>query len=250
MYLESVTEDEGRTRLTHIKICGIQDAKHAISAAEEGADAVGLNFVPSSKREVTINQAKNLLAKLRATASGSYPVPEIVGLFADQPFEDVNAIAETLELDAVQLCGAEGMSYCNRISVPIYKTIPIDLTVPRSVILPKLMIGLQRHTLAGHKPILDTKIGESYGGTGTPFDWELAASLSPSFNFSVAGGLTPDNVSGAIKSIRPWGVDTSSGVENESGKEEGLIRAFIRTVRSTDSELRPGRLRALLRRGR
>lgn len=235
--------------MTHIKICGVQDAKHAISAAEEGADSVGLNFVPSSKRELTIKRAEILLGQFRRYAPMSHRIPEVVGLFADQPYEEINQITETLKLDAVQLCGSEGMSYCSRISVPIYKSIPIDLTLPRSVILPKLMIVLQRHSLAGHKLILDTKIGESYGGTGMSFDWDLAASLSPSFDFSIAGGLTPGNVSKAVRSIHPWGVDVSSGVENASGKDNQLIREFIRTVRSVDSESQSGWLRSLLRRG-
>lgn len=225
--------------MTRIQICGFRTAEAVITAIEAGVDAIGLVLVPSLSRTITVDEAGDLLREVRQ-ACANRRMPEIVGLFADQPAPYVNDVISKLGLDAVQLCGDEGLGYCGEMIAPIYKVVGIDATVPRSVILPKIMILLQRHSLAGHGLVLDARSEGEYGGTGSKVDWDLASELSTSFKFSLAGGLTPDNVEEAVRKVKPFGVDTSSGVEmidtvtGGRAKDPSKIRAFITAVRDVD----------------
>ncbi len=235
--------------MTKIKVCGFRQAGDALTAAEAGADYLALVFVPSAGRRLSAEEAEALLAEFRQRWTRE-PSPKWVGLFGDQPVEEVLSVTAQLGLDAVQLCGAEGMAYCARMTVPVFKVIGIDTQVPSSVVLPKLMVQLQRHSMAGHHPVLDTQVPGAYGGTGQTFDWELIRGLSHSFRFDLAGGLTEENVGRAIREVRPWGVDTSSGVESDGRKDPAKVRAFVKAVRETDTALAPKGLLGLLRRGR
>ena len=142
------------------------------------------------------------------------------------------------------------MAYCGQVAVPIYQVIAVDPALPRSVVLPKLMIMLQRHTMAGHRPVLDTLVSGAYGGTGQSFSRQLAADLAEAFKVDLAGGLTPENVAEVVKTVRPWGVDTSSGVETDGQKDPQRIRAFVDAVREADRSGQRRGLLGLLRRGR
>jgi phosphoribosylanthranilate isomerase len=219
--------------MTHVKICGFQTLEGAIAAVNAGADAVGLVFVPSARRALSIEDASSLLAELREYFGGK--VPEIVGLFADQPVEDVKRHIETLALDTVQLCGAEDVGYAEQLGVPIYKVIGIDPDIPISAQMPRIMVLQHRHQLAGHQIVIDTKVAGEYGGTGRTFDWDLAAGLAEGLDFSLAGGLNPDNVAEAVVAVKPWGVDTSSGVETDGEKDAAKVRAFVEAVRAVDA---------------
>jgi phosphoribosylanthranilate isomerase len=234
--------------MSRVQICGFQRAEDALVAAQAGVDAIGLVFVPTARRRVTVEQAESLLAEFRGQWAEK-PSPQWVGLFADQPVDEVNATVARLGLDAAQLCGAEGMGYCSQMTAPLYKVIAIDTTVPQSIVLPKLMVMLQRHTMAGHRPVLDAQVQGAYGGTGQTFDWSLAAGLSESYPLTLAGGLTPENVAEAVKMVRPWGVDTSSGVESDGQKDPARVRAFMEAVRQVDQAMKPKGLRALFSRG-
>lgn len=236
--------------MTHAKVCGFRSAVGAIAAIDAGADAIGLVFVPSAGRRVTVDEASDILREVRAHLAGREQAPEIVGLFADQPAEEVNDAVERLALDSVQLCGSEGMAYAAQMTVPVYKVISIDPNIPISSQLPKVMVLQQRHQLAGHGIVIDTMVAGEYGGTGQRFDWELAAGLAEGFDMSLAGGLTPDNVGEAVAQVRPWGVDTSSGVETDGEKDPAKIRAFIEAVREADAALARSPLKRLLGRGR
>ena len=219
--------------MTHVKICGFQTVEGAKAAVSAGADAVGLVFVPSARRALNIEQASALLAELREYFGGQ--VPEIVGLFADQPVGDVQQHIETLKLDTVQLCGAEDVGYAKKLGVPVYKVIGIDPDVPISAQMPRIMVLQHRHQLAGHQIVIDTKVAGEFGGTGRSFDWDIAANLAEGLDFSLAGGLTPDNVAEAVAAVKPWGVDTSSGVETDGVKDPAKIRAFVEAVRAADA---------------
>ena len=232
--------------MTHVKVCGFGSAEAAIAAVEAGADSIGLVFVPAARRRLSLEAAEELLAAVRAHAGER--MPEVVGLFADQPEDDVNRYVERLGLDAVQLCGAEGVAYAKALGVPVYKVIAIDPEVPIGAQLPKIMVLQQRHTMAGHRIVVDTKVAGEYGGTGQRFDWALAGELARTFEMNLAGGLTPENVAEAVRSVRPWGVDTSSGVETDGEKDPDKVRAFVRAVREADEALAPRGLRRLLRR--
>ena len=230
---------------THVKIDGFQTAEAAIAAVTAGADAIGLVFVPSAHRRLGLEEAKALLDQVRALV-GDAPMPEVVGLFADQPAEDVAEHIARLGLDAVQLCGAEGVEYANGLGVSIYKVISVDPEVPISAQMPRIMVLQQRHQLAGHRIVIDTKVPGEYGGTGRSFDWEFAGELARGIDLSLAGGLTPDNVGEAVAAVKPWGVDASSGVETDGEKDPEKVRRFVRAVREADEASAPRGLRRLL----
>lgn len=229
--------------MTHVKICGFQTAEAAIAAVDAGADAVGLVFVPSARRRLNMTKASTLLAELREHYGNGHP--EIVGLFADQPVEEVKEHIDKLGLDSVQLCGAEDVGYAKDLGVPVYKVIGIDPSIPISAQMPRIMVLQHRHQLAGHKIVIDTKVAGEYGGTGQTFDWEIAAELARGLDFSLAGGLTPDNVGDAVAHVKPWGVDASSGVESNGEKDLDKITAFVEAIRAIDRAPKAGLLSSL-----
>ena len=218
-----------------------------MAAVDAGADAIGLVFIRSAHRHVTLDQAQVLLAEVREQARGRV-LPEIVGLFGDQPVEEVAECVRELGLDAVQLCGAEGVAYAKELSVPIYKVIGIDPAIPISAQMPRIMVLQHRHQLAGHRIVIDTKVAGEYGGTGRTFDWELAADLAQGLDMSLAGGLTPENVGEAVMHVKPWGVDTSSGVETDGAKDAEKVRGFVAAVREADGGSKGGLRRLFGRR--
>ena len=230
--------------MTKIKICGIKTAEDALEIAKAGADAIGIVFVPSANRCISLEHADAILNEFRK-AWGERAAPSIVGMFGDQPISQVNDYVTQLNLDAVQLCGQEGMSYCSQIVAPIYKVIPINMKAPWAVAIPKMMIMLQRHTMAGHHPVLDAQLPGQYGGTGQAFEWSNIKDLSLSFSFNLAGGLNALNVADAISLIRPSGVDSSSGTETDGHKDPEKIRAFVTAVRDVDARLAPKGIRKL-----
>lgn len=231
--------------VTHVKICGFQTVEPMRAAIEAGADAVGLVFIPSARRGLTLDDAGRLLAEVRGAG---LVMPKVVGLFGDQPFDEVATTAEALQLDAVQLCGQEGMEYCAHLRIPIYKVISVDPQVPVSAQMPRIMLLQQRHALAGHRIVIDTKIAGEYGGTGQRFDWELASDLAQAFEMCLAGGLSPENVAEAVSQVRPWGVDASSGVETDGAKDVDKVRSFVAAVRAAEPRKRSGIWGRLLRR--
>ena len=228
--------------MTHVKICGFQTAEPVRAAIEAGADAVGLVFVPSAGRCITIEQAEGILSEVRTS---TMKMPKFVGLFADQPVEEVNLIVRTLGLDAVQLCGEESMAFSRQMSTPIYKVIGIDAQVPVAAQMPRIMVTQQRHALAGHRIVIDAKTPGVYGGTGQRLDWELARDLARAFELCLAGGLSPENVQEAIEQVHPWGVDASSGVETDGVKDAAKVAAFVDAVRASEPRRR-GRLARMI----
>ena len=229
--------------MTHVKICGFRSAGPLLAAVDAGADAVGLVFVPSARRCMTADEARAVLDEARASGR---TLPPIVGLFADQPLDEVRQTVETVGLDAVQLCGSEGVEYASQLGVPVYKVISIDAETPISAQMPRIMVLQQRHALAGHRMVLDAQAPGEYGGTGRRFDWDLAADFAGAFEMSLAGGLSPENVQEAVERVRPWGVDVSSGVETDGEKDPARVRAFVEAVRAVDARRKKGGLGRLL----
>ena len=223
-------------------MCGFRTPGPVLAAVEAGADAVGLVFVPSARRCVSVARAEEILREVRGSG---LDLPRFVGLFADQPADEVEGAVRVLGLDAVQFCGDEGVGYCAHVGVPVHKVIGIDPDVPAEAQMPRVMVIQQRHALAGHRIVIDAKTVGEYGGTGERFDWDLAAGLARSFEMSLAGGLSPDNVAEAVERVRPWGVDVSSGVETDGEKDPTKIRAFVENVRACERRERPRGLRRL-----
>ena len=230
--------------MIHVKVCGFITPEPMIAAARAGADAIGINFIPGLKRTVPPTKRESLLDTYRSTLQ-SQGGPQIVGLFGGQPAKEVNALVERLGLDAVQLCADEGMAYCAEMTVPIYKVIGVNPDVPISAQLPKIMVVAQRHTMAGHRIVLDARPAGALGGTGRRFDWEVAGQLAQAFDLQLAGGLNPENVSQAVTEVRPWGVDCSSGVETDGHKDVTKVLAFVEAARSADRAANLGPLQRL-----
>ena len=225
--------------MTYVKICGFRSAEPLIDAARAGADAVGLVFVPTARRRVSLSWGGAMLDEARAALSA---MPEVVGLFADQPAEEVCETVAALGLDAVQLCGGEGVGYAARLNAPARKVISVDAEIPIAAQMPRILVLQQRHALAGHRIVLDASAPGEHGGTGKRFDWDVAADLAAAFPMTLAGGLSPENVREAVERVRPWGVDVSSGVETDGEKDPAKARAFIAAVRAADARKKPGRL--------
>jgi phosphoribosylanthranilate isomerase len=218
--------------VTLVKICGVSDVKHARAAAALGADFVGLVFAPSS-RQVTLGQAKRISAGLgkgqspriskRDTALIVAALdsrrPLLVGVFADQDADTINAISEDVGLDLIQLSGSEPWEVCDHINRPIFKC----MKVRQGETAKQVMV----HVHEGAVVLLDPYVEGTYGGTGRTLDWSMAAEIAQQTPTVLAGGLTPKNVRDAVRTVHPWAVDVSSGVETEGVKDSDKIRAFI-----------------------
>ncbi len=212
-----------------VKICGIRALEDALVAAEAGADFIGMVFVPERHRRITADAAKAIVEGVR-TSGG--PAPRIVGLFADQPLNEVNSMVEYAGLDLVQLCGKETVEYAGQISCGVIKVVHVAESATAA---DDAGTGARVKDFSGvgHLVTLDRYVEGVQGGTGKGFDWGVAASLSQAgLPFLLAGGLTPGNVSKAIAAVRPWGVDVSSGVETDGNKDHQKIRDFMENARS------------------
>ena len=155
-----------------------------------------------------------------------------MGLFADQPIDEVNRHIKNCQLKQVQLCGSESLDYCGQVLVPVIKVIHVPESLAQDGDLDRLAESVQKYRDAGHLVTLDRQVEGLQGGTGKSFDWSIAARLAQAGQeFLLAGGLTPENVAVAVRSVAPWGVDVSSGVETDGVKDATKIRAFIQNVR-------------------
>ena len=223
--------------MTVVKVCGVKELAPLLAAAEAGADMVGVNFVPGVRRRVEPAYAREMVAQFRARSPRSVLV---VGLFADQPADEVVRIAEEVGVDWVQLCGGEGPDLWRRVGLPFLKSVhvpdlPDDASARREALL-RLDERLQEVTDAGGLGLLDRASSKQPGGMGQTFDWSVARDLAGrGHRFLLAGGLTPDNVADAVDAVHPHGVDVSSGVETDGVKDAGKIRAFVSAARGVPS---------------
>lgn len=214
--------------MTKIKICGVQKPEDARAAAEAGADFVGLVFVPKRRRRLEIDQAQAILKALNSTSNH---LPQTVGLFADQPLEEVNRIMRRCDLNLAQLCGGESVEYCQRVQGRVIKVVHVGGSPVGAAAVNSLACRIESYSNAGHLVTLDRLVEGLQGGTGHSFDWDIAAELARrGHHFLLAGGLSPSNVAEAVAAVRPWGVDVSSGVETGGAKDGDKIRAFIRNA--------------------
>ncbi|MCE2404097.1 MAG: phosphoribosylanthranilate isomerase [Dehalococcoidia bacterium] len=224
--------DGGNT--TRVKICGVQRVEDAIEAARSGADFIGIAFVPGRRRTLEPSEARRIVSSLRDAA---HRPPKVVGLTAGQPLADVRHIVVESGVDMVQLCGGEDLEYAEGVGVPVIKVVHVPLSEDRGETLDRIRREVQAFRDRGHTVTLDRKVGELQGGTGESFDWELAKALSDEgYSFFLAGGLTPENVGEAVRSVRPWGVDVSTGVETGGYKDAGKIRAFVAAARAAQED--------------
>jgi phosphoribosylanthranilate isomerase len=212
-----------------VKICGIRTVDVALAAAASGADLLGFNFAAVSRRRVEVVAAQEAIDAVRRREAGNpgapppSAIPQMVGIFVNQPVEEVGRIARDTTLDYVQLSGDEDVPYCRRVfeafGRPVIKA--IRLAEPD---------GLQHLTCYAHEPAVHFLLADaagSWGGAGQAWDWSLAAGLAAKYPVLLAGGLTPANVAQAIAAVRPHGVDVASGVETAGHTDIAKVRAFI-----------------------
>ncbi len=197
-----------------VKICGITTPEDARLVSEAGADAIGLNFVPSSKRFITPSWAERIIQAMSVFTMR-------VGIFQDHPLGEVRNIAGKLRLDAVQLHGDEDADYA-RVLLPEFRVIKALSFSPELSLEYLRNFPANAILLDGLKP-----------GSGEQFDWQAAAFLKACPNLILAGGLNPDNVSEGIQALRPYAVDVSSGVESSPGhKDARKVQRFLERARS------------------
>ncbi|KAF9579818.1 bifunctional tryptophan synthase trp1, partial [Lunasporangiospora selenospora] len=252
-----------------VKICGVQTVDAALQAADAGADFLGMIFVEGSKRHVKMDVAAEIVEAVREYANATAAAfdgddenfsqkkdsdevansdwfsmharraernprkPMIVGVFRDASLEEITRVVDTLKIDLVQFHGGENPEQAKFLPVPVIKAFHC-----RGDENPKEVIqrvagtrGLNAYCL------LDAagKAGGYGGGEGNSFEWSLAKAVVESqeggFPILLAGGLTPENVSEAVRAVRPWAVDVSSGVETEGEKDGQKIRDFVEPKR-------------------
>ncbi len=206
--------------MTRVKICGITAIDDAHAAVEAGADALGFVFAAGSPRAVTPAQAAGITSTLP-------PFVWTVGVFVDQPLEDVIRIAGDVHLQAVQLHGAEPADYSACLPLPVIRAIRVR--------------NAGSLNLVGAYParafLLDAYVEGQAGGTGKTLAWDVAATVTGKAPIILSGGLRPETVADAIRRVRPFGVDVSSGVERAPGhKDHAKLKEFIDHVRETDRD--------------
>jgi len=207
--------------MVRVKICGITNPADARLATELGAHALGFNFYEKSPRVISPADAWNIRRKLA-------PFVSAVGIFVDWKPSAVAALALSLHLDAVQLHGdecARNVEDCSK-RLPVIKVFHVDPDFSE-----RLFARFHSASAFLLDAAPDADQPNQFGGTGRTIDWSLARKLASSHRIILAGGLTPENVTEAIRTVRPYAVDVASGVESRPGKKDpGKLRAFFDEV--------------------
>lgn len=205
--------------MTRVKICGITRVEDGLAAARAGADAIGLVFHAASPRHVTPEQAAAIVRALP-------PFVTSVALFVDPKAAAVEAVLRVVRPDLLQFHGDEPAAFCRGFGVPYLKAFRVRAGVD-------LLQSTARYGDA-RGWLLDAYSEATHGGTGQRFDWDLIPAGLPGAVI-LAGGLGPGNVGEAIRRVRPWAVDVSSGVEAAKGIKDAVkIANFMKEVRNAD----------------
>lgn len=201
---------------TRVKICGMTRAEDARQAAALGADAIGLIFYEQSPRFVSLTEARVVVEALP-------PFVTKVGLFVNAPKEQVHEALQVVKLDLLQFHGDESPRYCEQFEMPYLKALRMREDVNVEAFVQKYF--------SASGILLDTYQQGVAGGTGQTFDWQLIPANLP-LPIILAGGLTAENVAGAIETVHPYAVDVSGGVEATKGKKDHhKMEAFINEVK-------------------
>jgi len=218
--------------MTLVKICGIMAPEHAQAAVEAGAEYIGLNFAPS-RRRIGLSQAVAIATAAREAAAKRGQVVGVVGVFVDEQPAVINNLVAEVGLDLAQLSGHEWPAIAASIAVPVIKALRFDGHASEAA-----WLAFDRD-----RPLLlDAHMPGSWGGAGITGDWQRAAELAAERQIWLAGGLTPANVGVAVRAVRPYVVDVSSGVERDGAKDAALIAAFVRAAKTageTNDQMAP-----------
>lgn len=203
--------------MTKVKICGLMESQHVKAAVDAGVDAIGFVFAPS-KRQVTIAEAQALAKDI--------PLGVLkIGVFVNASRDEIEQTYREVPLDFVQFHGEESSDFIKNVGLPSIKVLSVYST--------------EDANRAAHYEtdyfLFDTPGTDFKGGSGTTFDWLLMKDAGvQSDKVILAGGLNADNVAQAIRTVHPYMVDVSSGVESMGKKDENLIRAFIEAVKDEE----------------
>jgi phosphoribosylanthranilate isomerase len=204
--------------MTKIKICGNTRGEDVELAVQLGADLLGFIFT-SSKRQVRVEEIKEVIAQVPAGV-------ERVGVFIDEPADQIGEVAQACGLTAIQ----------------VYRPLTEKDRALGLLLLPAFRVqGSDDLTTMrfenGDHPLLDTWMPDTIGGTGRTWAWRQAKAVARQYPVVVSGGLTADNVDGAVRELHPWAVDVCSGVEAAPGrKDHAKLRRFVEAVRRVDRE--------------
>jgi len=206
-----------------IKICGLTRLEDALAAVRLGADALGFNFWPGSKRYIPPGKAREIIRALP-------PLVTTVGVFVDPSHEEASAAAALSGVQVLQLHGDEPPALCRSFRLPVVKGL--------RVAGPEALDALDAYP--GVAAFLLDAASAGYGGSGKTFDWSLARAAAARATVLLAGGLGPANVAEAVRAVRPYAVDVASGVESAPGvKDHALMSRFIAAARSADTAAAP-----------
>ena len=242
--------------MTRVKICGCRSVDVALASAEAGADFIGLMFAPMSRRRVELDDASEIVRALGtplAELEQEMPPagfrtenpdlrawyehgagalerllqrkrPLTVGVFAGNDPDEINEIVDECGIDLIQLSGGEPWGNCLLANRQVIKALHVGAEDDADSAISRMEAGSAMAVL------LDRADPATFGGTGQPLDWTVAARIAESMPVWLAGGLAPENVTNAVRSVRPWAVDVSSGVETDGAKDIAKLRAFIAAV--------------------
>ncbi len=203
--------------MTRIKICGITNIEDAFLAIDSGADALGFVFYRGSKRYIDPESANNIISNLP-------PFITTVGIFVNQGLDEINYTKEKAGFDTIQLHGDESPDFCKNFT-GVIKAIRVKENIDLKLI----------ESYPVKAVLFDTFSEESYGGTGRSFGWDALKDLNTSKRIILSGGLTPENVFQAVRTVHPYAVDVSTGVEDYPGKKNPeKLKKFIEAVRNED----------------
>lgn len=209
-----------------VKICGLRDADAAQVAIDAGADALGFILAPS-KRRVSLEAIRDVVEKL----DRSDDHPSVVGVMVNPSREEIIEVVNSGVIETVQLSGDERPDILGSIEVPVIKALRFSAGTSFEDATREIDAWFSAaHPVA--RVIVEGHAAGTYGGTGTRADWDLVSRLALRYPIVLAGGLTPENVGEAIREVRPWGVDVSSGVEVDGAKRLDLIRRFVEEARA------------------
>jgi len=201
------------TTIMLIKICGIQSVEDAKTVIDAGAHFIGLNFVRSSKRRISVHTAHEIVRHIRYLS----PKVQIVGVFQNQTPEYINMIADQISLDLVQLHGGESPKFVSNISKPVIKAFSLDSKFD----VAQTVQSMKAYNVAHY--LIDRKAQ----GRGEVLSSHQVAQLAHYVDFFLAGGLTPENVKGIVATTKPYAVDVAGGVEVDGRIDEKKVKEFV-----------------------
>ena len=193
---------------TKLKICGITNLEDARFSSGMMVDYLGFIFYEKSPRYIEPAKAGAIINWIEG--------PEAVGVFVNQPLDDVNAIAKETGLGIVQLHGSESPEYCELVEKPVIKVIHVEEGATKDTLKGKI----QPYIDTVDYFMFDSKIGDQWGGTGKVFDWSLIKDIIHDKPFFLSGGLNTENIREAIKTVHPFAIDLSSSLEAEPGLKD------------------------------